>query len=109
MIEEIWKVIEEYPNYEVSNFGRVRNLKSNKLLKFDLYEQGYYRVQLFKNNKKKNKRVHRLVALSFIQQIPNKPDVNHKDGNKLNNHVDNLEWVTWEENNEHYRLLSLKL
>lgn len=104
---EVWRIIEEFPNYEVSNLGKVRSLRTGKLLKYDLYEQGYYRVQLYKNNKKKNRRVHRLVALTFIPQIQDKPDVNHKNLNKLDNSAANLEWVTWEENNEHYKLLSV--
>jgi len=63
--------------------------------------KGYARVSLFKNGVGKKHSVHRLVAIAFIDNIENKPDVNHKDGNKLNNNVNNLEWVTKSENIKH--------
>lgn len=107
-MSEVWKVIPEFPNYEVSSEGRVRNIITGKLLKPEVQFKGYYRVQLYNKNKKRNYRIHRLVAESFIPNINNKPDINHKDCDKSNNCVTNLEWVTWEENNQHYKLLSSK-
>jgi len=120
---EIWKDINGYENeYQVSNYGRVRSLdreiqvtekkstireprsfiirKKGRILKQNKfkYKTGfYYRVQL--KHKGKQYFVHRLVALTFIENNdPNKIEVNHKDLNGLNNHVDNLEWVTPSEN-----------
>lgn len=99
-MEEVWKKIDDY-NYEVSNQGRVRNISTKKVLKEQLHGQKYYRVNLFKDGKIHHYKIHRLVALAFIHNPDNKPEVNHKDGNKLNNDVNNLEWVTGEENVEH--------
>lgn len=65
------------------------------------YSKGYEIVDLYKNGKRKTVRVHRLVAEAFIPNNDNKPEVNHIDGNKHNNNVDNLEWVTKKENCRH--------
>lgn len=91
---EIWKKIKEFENYEVSNFGNVRNVESGEILKATLNTWGYPCVTLCMKNKRKNKTVHRLVAEAFIVNPNNFPEVNHKDENKHNNCVDNLEWVT---------------
>ena len=117
---EQWKTIEDYPDYEVSSFGRVRS-KDRKITQLghkNYYERvmrgkvlqprrqnaGYYVVQLCMNGKKKAVTIHRLVAAAFIAGNGN--DVNHKDGNKTNNNVENLEWVTRSENITHaYRTL----
>ena len=118
---EIWKDINGYENeYQVSNYGRVRSLDREievieknrtytRKLKGIILEQfiskidddlSYYRIEL--KNKGKKYLVHRLVALTFIENNdPNKIEVNHKDLNGLNNHVDNLEWVTPSENVKH--------
>lgn len=92
---EIWKAIEGYEGlYEISNYGRVKSLKRKRILKQCLTYKGYCCIGLYKNNKFKSFLVHRLVAMAFIQN-PNKfPIINHKDENKANNHVDNLEWCT---------------
>ena len=89
MDKEVWKTIEDFPSYEVSNLGRVRNKKTSKLLTLIPDKDGYLRVHL--NNDKNVKRVHRLVAQAFIPNKTNKDQVNHKDGDKTNNAVDNLE------------------
>ena len=108
-MKEIWKDIPEYEGlYQASNLGNIRvldrvvnsGIKNNKtvirkgqLLK-QRVNQGYYEVALSKNCKKRFLKVHRLVALTFIPNLDNLPLINHKDENKLNNCVDNLEWCT---------------
>ena len=102
MKEEIWKSIEGYPNYEVSNLGNVRSLnyhRENKIKFLNPYvSNGYQIVSLCKDGKQKRFLVHRLVAQAFISNPNNHPEVNHKDENKQNNCVDNLEWCTREYN-----------
>lgn len=100
-MEEIWKDIEEYPNYQVSNFGNIKNKKTNRLLKSKLGRDGrYLSVYLCNNEKENTQRVHRLVAEAFLGKQPGLM-VNHIDGNKLNNRVENLEWCTAKDNNLH--------
>lgn len=104
--KELWKQIEEYPNYEVSNLGRVKSksrqvkrkndrnyIIKEKILKQEI-SSGYYRVGLFANNQITHKFVHRLMAQTFIPNPNNFPEINHKDENKLNNNINNLEWCT---------------
>ena len=96
-IEEIWKPIEGYENYYISNLGNVKNIKG-KLLCLWKDNVGYLQVVLRKNKKKKHLRVHRLVAEAFIPNPDNLLQVNHKDSNKINNNVLNLEWITNQDN-----------
>ena len=99
-MKETWKYIKDYENlYEISNFGNVKNKFGNIISTFN--NKGYLCVSLYKNNKKKNYRIHRLVAEHFINNEFNKKEVNHIDGNKLNNNINNLEWVTSQENKIH--------
>lgn len=93
-INEIWKDCKGYEGlYQVSNLGRVWNIKLQRYLKGSYDKDGYIRVNLTaKNGKVKTERVHRLVALVFLDNPNNYPQVNHKDENKGNNCVDNLEW-----------------
>lgn len=100
MMEEIWKPIDQFPNYNVSNLGNIKNIVTNKSLKI-LCKEGYCNISLKYNELKKGFKVHRLVALAFIENPENKSDVNHKDKNKINNHISNLEWMTRSENNFH--------
>ena len=95
-MEEIWKDVVGYEGlYEVSNFGNVRSLfRYKKQLRWDVAHNRYATVQLFKNKIGKRLLVHRLVAEVFLPNPGNLPVVNHKDENKLNNNVDNLEWCT---------------
>lgn len=98
-MKEIWKTIEKYPDYMVSNFGRVKrkgnaNLRKEKILKTSKNSGGYLKVVLSKKGHTKTFFVHRLVALSFLPNPNNYPQINHKDENKENNRIDNLEWCT---------------
>lgn len=109
---EVWKPIEDYENYEVSDMGNVRSIQryvkhrtgirnlAGKTMKARIKKK-YEVVGLVKNFKQKTFQVHRLVARTFIPNPLNKPEVNHKDCNTCNNKVDNLEWVTREENMQH--------
>jgi hypothetical protein len=96
---EIWKEISNYDNYKISSFGNVKNNNTGRILK-PVNLGGYYYVGL-SNIKTKTFSVHRLVAFAFIENPEGKSDVNHKDKNKLNNCLSNLEWVTTKENNIH--------
>ena len=97
-MKEIWKIISDYPNYKVSNLGRVINIKKNKLMTLTKYNN-YYWVKLSNNNHAKSIKVHRLVAQIFIINPDNLPCVNHRDEDTSNNRVDNLEWCNHEYNN----------
>jgi hypothetical protein len=104
---EEWRIIKEYPNYDVSNFGNIKNNKTSKIMKQTL-KGGYYNIGLVNELGKKTFKVHRLVCLNFIENHENKSDVNHKDKNKLNNNICNLEWMTRRENNIH-RCIGIKM
>ena len=97
---EEWKNIADFPNYQVSSFGNVKNVKTCKLMRLNT-RCGYLKVSLVSKNSKKDHLVHRLVALEFLDNPENKTDVNHKDKNGLNNNLSNLEWMTRQENNIH--------
>lgn len=99
-MEEHWKQIKDFPNYNISSFGNVKNNLTDKILKPCL-KSGYYHISLVNNKIKKTLKIHRLVAVYFLENLENKSEVNHKDKNKLNNTIDNLEWMTKKENNQH--------
>ena len=99
--KEIWKEIPDYPYYKVSTFGRVmsnKRYRNGKILKPQPTSDDYLRVGLSKNKKQKLFSVHRLLALTFLPNYYNLPQVDHKDRNKHNNSIYNLRWVTQEEN-----------
>ena len=105
-LKEIWKDILQYDGqYQVSNKGRVRSFKRNKscpyVLKFSEDKDGYLCVVLSKNGHSNKVRIHRIVAETFLTNPDRKPTVNHKDGDKHNNCVENLEWATRREQIQH--------
>lgn len=96
-MNEIWKTIEINTKYSVSNLGRVKNNKTNRILKpWD--SNGYLKVKI---NKKKKYYIHRLVATSFLTNLKNLPIVNHINGVRSDNNIKNLEWVTYKMNSIH--------
>ena len=108
MIEqEQWKPIQEFNGeYEVSNIGRVRSMKRYKgvvgrIMPQTIQRKGYYAVTFWMNNKAYCRKVHRLVIEAFTPNPDSLPCINHIDGNKLNNHVSNLEWCTYQANMQH--------
>ena len=103
---EIWKPIKGFEGeYEISNFGQVKSLKTNIILHQYKYRGGYLEVHLRQHSKKFHKKIHRLVAEAFIPNPNNYPEVNHKDENKKNNCVENLEWCTSEYNTNYGTLI----
>jgi len=107
LVEEIWKDVVGYEGlYQISNFGNVKSFPHNRryttqLLKPAHFPNGYTFVYLWKNGHKKMFMIHRLVAVNFIPNYENKPEVNHKNGIKDSNFADNLEWATCAENSKH--------
>lgn len=103
---ETWKDIPNYEGlYQASNLGNIKSIGYGrpKLLKLVLNKRlGYLYVTLWKDKKLLGKRVHRLIAQTFLENPEEKPEVNHLDGVKINNNVENLEWSTEKENTIHY-------
>ena len=95
---EQWRTINQYPNYQASNLGRVMHIIEYKILKLTILNNGYPSVQLYNDTEIKTVVVHRLVAQEFIDNSENKPFVDHIDRNKQNNCVNNLRWVSVREN-----------
>ncbi len=111
---EIWKDIEEFKGYyQVSNLGRVKSIERKffngkgmqtqpeKIKDIQTQPNGYRYANLHKDGKNHTRRIHRLVAQAFIPNTESKPDVNHIDGDKANNVINNLEWATKKENIRH--------
>ena len=114
---EIWKDIENFSKYQVSNLGRIKSkgrytkvgiknqdkcYRKECIVDGFINKKGYKQVTLYDDNgKPKTMRVHKLVALAFIENEDNLPQINHKDGNKQNNCVDNLEWISNYDNIQH--------
>ncbi|ASZ71935.1 HNH endonuclease [Lactococcus phage 96403] len=95
---ETFVKIDGFEEYEVSNLGKVRNMKNGRILKPSLNNYGYLIHCLYGCDKKKNLLLHRIIATAFIDNPEEKPQVNHIDENKLNNDLSNLEWCTGREN-----------
>ena len=89
-MNENWKAIEGYENYEISDHGNVKNIKSNRMLKLCVDNRGYNRINLYNSGKKTIQKIHRLVAEAFLENPENKKCVDHIDRDKLNNHISNL-------------------
>ena len=102
-MQEIWKKIDGFENYDISSWGNVRS--EYGVLKPYITEKGYLKIGLFKDGKSHKKRINRLVAQAFIPNPYNLPQVNHKDGNNQNNSITNLEWCTNQQNTEHAKKL----
>lgn len=98
---EKWKDISGYSDYKINNLGVVKSFKFGKEKIMSKQISRYETVMLSEKGKYKPVLVHRLIAIAFIPNPENKPQVNHIDGNKLNNHIDNLEWCTNSENQKH--------
>jgi hypothetical protein len=117
MLKKEWKDIYGYEGlYQISNYGEVKSIRSNKILKLEVLKKGYLRVGLSYNNKKERFLVHRLVLNAFIgyKSYP-EYEGNHKDMNTQNNKISNLEWTTPQENLNHamdnnpQRIISFKI
>lgn len=99
----IWKKIKQYENYSINENGDIRNDTTGKIKKpFENKSNGYLTVDLWKDNKATKFTIHRLLAETFIPNPMNKPTVDHKDGNRKNNSLENLRWATYSEQNSRF-------
>jgi hypothetical protein len=106
---EIWKKITNWENYyEASSIGNIKSIRSGKILKPYIDKKGYLTISLCLNSFQVNVLVHRIIADLFCEKTEERTCVNHKDGNKSNNHFLNLEWVTYSENNNHADITGLR-
>lgn len=101
-MDTAWKVLENYSKYRIYKDGRVLSIYSNKFMRPQITKDGYYKVSLIGDDGvRKTLSVHRLVSSAYIPNLESKETVNHKDGDKDNNHRDNLEWATRSEQTQH--------
>jgi hypothetical protein len=106
-MEKIWKVVQEFPRYEVSNSGEIRIIAKNKIISQRTSKDGYKKLNLY-DGKLHTRSTHRVVLEAFKEKPKIKGiQCNHIDGNKLNNYADNLEWCTGSENTKHAYLMGL--
>nr|AAL73456.1 endonuclease [Tetrahymena thermophila] len=100
LIEEtdVWKTIEDYPDYQISSQGRVKKIKTGKILKINVDSNGYYLINLCKNKVFKTYSMHRIVAKHFISNPQQLKNVDHINNDKLDNRIGNLRWVTNQQN-----------
>lgn len=105
-MDEVWVDLKGYEDYyQISNYGKIKSKYYDRLRGYILNQAGYCVLQICVKGKRRGLSLHRLVAEHFIPNPDNKPEVNHKDFNKENNHVNNLEWVTAQENTNHKKLV----
>lgn len=100
-MDDKWNKVNGFPKYSVSSSGNVRNDSTGRMKELFVDTKGYLSVDLYSHGERKRFRVSRLVGEAFIDNPESKPQINHIDGNKLNNSVSNLEWVTAQENVRH--------
>lgn len=99
-MKEVWKDVKHYEGlYKISNFGRIWSYKTNQYRHPSVKDNGYLAIVLHKDGVKRNEYIHRLVALTFLENPNGYPQINHKDEDKQNNRVDNLEWCDAQYNN----------
>lgn len=104
-----WKKIKGFKNYSINENGQVKNDITNQIKKPYLNKKNnYLYVDLWENNKSTKKTIHRLMAETFIPNTENKPTVDHKDGNRKNNSIDNLRWATYSEQNSRFKTIGLR-
>lgn len=108
-MKDEWCVVPAFPDYEASRSGAVRRIATGRVLRPRLTEKGYHRVTIRRDRKSFYRRVHVLVASAFLGPKPAGMDVNHDDGDKLNNAITNLEYLTRGENHKHAYRTGLKV
>lgn len=107
MSEKEWKTVDEFPNYEISKNGFVRNKTTGHIKKPSIGKRGYPSISIYKNGNAYQRTIHILLGRAFINNPENKPQINHIDGNKENYSLSNLEWNTPKENTDHARRTGL--
>lgn len=109
--DETWKMVQGFPMYDVSDKGNVRSYQTDRrscFLKPILTNDGYFRVALYRDSEQHLKQVHRLVLEAFVSLRPEGLETNHKDGDKINNHLENLEWISHRGNICHAYAIGLR-
>ncbi len=103
-MQEEYKIITGSENYEVSSFGNIRNANTKRMLKHQIDKGGYSTVSFRIAGKLSVKKIHRLVAITFLENEDDKPCIDHFDGNRHNNHIENLRFATYSENSHNAKI-----